>query len=65
LENLGILVYFTAIGNILWQFGTFFGHLVYFPRFGILYKEKNLATLFDSVSGQKILRRQPQTPKKV
>jgi hypothetical protein len=37
MENLGIyydhLVYFTAIGNILWPFGVFFGHLVYFPRF--------------------------------
>jgi hypothetical protein len=34
MENLGIfydhLVYFTAIGNILWPFGIFYGHLVYF-----------------------------------
>jgi hypothetical protein len=36
MENLGIfydhLVYFTAIGNILWKFSIFCGHLVYlFP----------------------------------
>jgi hypothetical protein len=35
MENLGIfydhLLYFTAIGNILWPFGIFCGHLVYFP----------------------------------
>jgi hypothetical protein len=34
MENLGIfydhLVYFTAIGNMLWPFGVFCGHLVYF-----------------------------------
>jgi hypothetical protein len=36
-ENLGIfddhLVYFTAIGNMLWPFGIFCGHLVhiFFP----------------------------------
>jgi hypothetical protein len=37
MENLGIfydhLVYFTAIGNILWPFGIFCGTLVYFPPF--------------------------------
>jgi ABC-type spermidine/putrescine transport system permease subunit II len=27
------LVYFTAIGNTLGQFGIFFGHLVYFSPF--------------------------------
>jgi hypothetical protein len=36
-ENLGIfyehLVYFTAIGNILWPFGIFCGPLVYFSLF--------------------------------
>jgi hypothetical protein len=26
---------------ILWPFGTFCGHLVHFPRFGILYREKS------------------------
>jgi hypothetical protein len=45
MENLGVfydhLVYFTAIGNILWPFGIFCGHLVYFPCFGILYQEKS------------------------
>jgi hypothetical protein len=35
------LVYFTAIGNILWPFGKFCGHLVYFPRFGILCQQKS------------------------
>jgi hypothetical protein len=37
MENVGIfyvhLVYFTAIGNILWPFGMFCDHLVYFPLF--------------------------------
>jgi hypothetical protein len=37
MENLGVfydhLVYFTAIGNILWPFGIFCGHLVYFSPF--------------------------------
>jgi hypothetical protein len=37
MKNLGIfydhLVYFTAIGNILWPFGIFWGDLVYFPPF--------------------------------
>jgi hypothetical protein len=28
-------------GNILWPFDIFCGHLVYFPRFGILYQEKS------------------------
>jgi hypothetical protein len=45
MENLGIfydnVVYFTAIGNILWPFGIFCGHLEYFPHFGILYQEKS------------------------
>jgi hypothetical protein len=45
MENLGILydhfVYFTAIENMLWSFGIFCGHLVHFPRFGILYQEKS------------------------
>jgi hypothetical protein len=42
-----ILVYFLAIWSIfrpfgiciLWPFGAFYGHLVYFPRFGMLYQE--------------------------
>jgi hypothetical protein len=29
----GHLVYFTAIGNILWPFDIFCGNLVYFPPF--------------------------------
>jgi hypothetical protein len=37
MENLGIfydhLVYFTAIGNILWPFGIFCGRVVYFSKF--------------------------------
>jgi hypothetical protein len=38
------LVYFTAIGNILWPFGIFCGNLVYFPPFWY-FGPKNLATL--------------------
>jgi hypothetical protein len=42
MENLGVfydhLVYFTAIGNILWPFGIFCG---IFSRFGILDQEKS------------------------
>jgi hypothetical protein len=46
MENLGMfydhhLVYFTAIGNILWPVGIFCGHLVHFPHFGILYQGKS------------------------
>jgi hypothetical protein len=45
MENLGIyfdhLVCLTAIGNILWPFGIYCGHLVNFPRFGMLYLEKS------------------------
>jgi hypothetical protein len=45
MENLVIffdhLVYYMAIGNILWPFGIFCGNLVYFPRFGILEQEKS------------------------
>jgi hypothetical protein len=45
MENIGIiydhLVYFTAIGNILFPFGIFCGNLVYFSRFGILDQEKS------------------------
>jgi hypothetical protein len=46
MENLGILydhlVYFTAIGNVLWPSFVVIWYI--FPRFGILYQE-NLATL--------------------
>jgi hypothetical protein len=28
-------------GNFCGHFGLFHGHLVYFPRFGMLYKEKS------------------------
>jgi hypothetical protein len=56
-ENVGIfydhLVYFTAIVNNLWPFGTFCGHLVlYVFPFGYVWTKKNLATLV-----AKILRR--------
>jgi hypothetical protein len=34
------LVYFEAIWYILWLFGKFYGHLVYFFLFGMLYQEK-------------------------
>jgi hypothetical protein len=44
-ENVGTfydhLLYFTAIGNILWPFGIFCGHLAFSPRFGMLYNEKS------------------------
>jgi hypothetical protein len=36
------LVYFTAIGFILWSYLVIiFGLLIYFPRFGMLYQEKS------------------------
>jgi hypothetical protein len=59
MEDVGVyyghLVYFVAIWDISWLFGTFCGHLVYFvaiwdiswlfgiffPRFGMLYQEKS------------------------
>jgi hypothetical protein len=49
MKNLGIfydhLVYFTAIGNILWPFGIFCGHLLYFSPLCVFWTKKNLATL--------------------
>jgi hypothetical protein len=40
------LVYFTAIGNILWPFGIFCGQLVYvFLLVLVFCTKKNLATL--------------------
>jgi hypothetical protein len=47
MEGAGIRVLFGHSVNfpaILSPFGIFYGHLVYFPRFGIFTK-KNLATL--------------------
>jgi hypothetical protein len=45
MEGVGIfyvhLVYFTDIWYILWAFGIFYGRLVDFFRFGILYQEKS------------------------
>jgi hypothetical protein len=45
MENLGIfydhLVYFTAIGTILWPFVYFVVIWYIFPRFGILDQEKS------------------------
>jgi hypothetical protein len=45
MEDVGILknhlVYFTAIGNNLWPFGIFCGHLAFTPRFGVLYQDKS------------------------
>jgi hypothetical protein len=32
---------FTAILSILWPFGIFRGHLVYFSRFGMLHRDKS------------------------
>jgi hypothetical protein len=36
-----LLIYFTAILNILWLFGVFCGQLVYFSHFGMPYHEKS------------------------
>jgi hypothetical protein len=33
--------YFTTIGPILWQFGIFYGYLLNFSFFGMLYQEKS------------------------
>jgi hypothetical protein len=45
MEDVGIcyghLVHFTVFCNILWTFGIVCGNLVYFPSFGILFKEKS------------------------
>jgi hypothetical protein len=37
----GRLVYFTAVGYILWPLGIFCGHWVYSSLFGMLYQEKS------------------------
>jgi hypothetical protein len=53
-ENLGIfydhLVYFTAIGNILWPFRIFWDNLVYFFPVLVFWTMKNLATLLKVVA---------------
>jgi hypothetical protein len=45
MEDVGIfygqLVHFTVFCYILWTFGIVRGNLVYFLRFGMLYKEKS------------------------
>jgi hypothetical protein len=54
MKHLGIfydhLVYFTVTGNILWPLGIFCGHLVFSPRFGILYEEKSGNPVLDKLS---------------
>jgi hypothetical protein len=49
MENLGIfydhLVNYTAIGNILWPFGIFYGHFGIFSPVLVYCTKKNLATL--------------------
>jgi hypothetical protein len=56
MEDVGILygpvVYFTVFCYILWTFGAVRGYLVYFSRFGILYKE---------ISGNPALRQRWQS----
>jgi hypothetical protein len=51
MENLGIfydhLVHFSAIGNILWLFGMFRGHLVNFFPVLVFCAKKNLTTLIN------------------
>jgi hypothetical protein len=37
----GHLIYFSAIWYTLWPFGIFYGYLVNFSRFGMLYEEKS------------------------
>jgi hypothetical protein len=45
MEDVGIfygrLVYFIATWYILWSLNTFYGFLVYFFRFGMLYQENS------------------------
>jgi hypothetical protein len=45
MEDVGIfhdhLVLFLAICHISWPFGIFYGHLVYFSQFGMLFQEKS------------------------
>jgi hypothetical protein len=36
-----MFIYFMAIWDILWPFGIFYGHLVHFFGFGIMYQEKS------------------------
>jgi hypothetical protein len=61
MENLGLfydrLVYFTAIGNILWPFGIFCGHLVISPCLGILYQEKSGNPVWQSKNAVQHLRK--------
>jgi hypothetical protein len=37
----GHFVFFTATWYMLWPYGIFYGHLVIFPCFGILYQGKS------------------------
>jgi hypothetical protein len=46
------LACFTAIWSILWPFGIFYGHLVYFYRFGMLHQQ-NMAILHQAGSNNK------------
>jgi hypothetical protein len=45
MEDVGLFyslsVYFTGIWSILLPFGIFYGYLVYFSRFGMLYRDKS------------------------
>jgi hypothetical protein len=43
-------VYFTAKWYILWPYSSFCGHLVYFRRFGKLYREKSGNRVLNSTS---------------
>jgi hypothetical protein len=38
-----------AIWYVSWPFGMFHGHLVNFPRFGMLYEEKSGNPAFDQI----------------
>jgi hypothetical protein len=47
------LEYFTALWQILWQFGKFCGNLVYYYPFLVCFTMKNLATLASTPELQK------------
>jgi hypothetical protein len=59
MENLGLfydhLVYFTAIGNILWPFGIFCRHLVYFSHRNLRSRTSMLAQVLQTFWAKKPL----------
>jgi hypothetical protein len=61
LEHFDHVVYFTTIWYILWPFNIFYGPLVYFSRFGMLYQEKSgnpgAASADDTRSAKKAIKK--------